>query len=453
MSELINEIEPDSGPMPPKPPPDGVWRRRFVILSHFLSGQLIVQGLNFLVGFLLLRWMDVNAFAQYIVAWSFQSTVGSLVDLGFTGSIIALVGDRADQPDIVGKYVRTARYFRIRSFFVVLAISVVAYPLAVRNQPWGWHVKALLFVGIAGGLAAQNLVMYASALLIARQLKPYYRAQITSSVFRQSALAMMHWTNLLTSYAASWVSAAAIAIYGFLYRRNARPYIREPLYADPAANREMLHYIAPQVPGIIFAAFQNQLTVALITIFGKTQSIAEVGALSRLSQIFLLASVFNSVVIEPYIARVSRDRLLPRYLQILGCQALLGLAFTSVAYFFPGVLLLLLGPKYANLQRQVVWVVAASSLEYLSLGFWVMNSARKWIYYWGTGLYIALLLGSQVIAACVFDMKTTNGVIYFDFVSNVAIVVVHIVTGTYGFKYGPAKRGQSDSPTPEAAKA
>ena len=135
-----------------------------------------MQGLNFVVGFFLLRWLDKTAYAQYSVAFAFQSTIGMLVDLGFTGSIIALVGENAHRPEIVGRYLRTAQFFRTRSFIAITSVAALTYPFFVRHQPWGWQIKALLFAGIFIALAADNLLMYSSVLFMHRKLNLYYRA-------------------------------------------------------------------------------------------------------------------------------------------------------------------------------------------------------------------------------------------------------------------------------------
>lgn len=446
MSELGNDIAPDTTPStpvyPPGEPSDGAllsetWRRRLRLLSHFFTGQLLIQGLNFLVGFLLLRWMSVDAFAQYSVGWAFQSTVGSLVDLGFTGSIISLVGSRANDPAVLGRYIRTARYFRIRSFFIVLVVSTAVYPFVVASQPWGWQIKVLLYVGIIAGLAAQNLVMYASALLIARELKSYYRAQVISALWRQGAYAAMYFLGKLSSWGALWVSAAAVGMYGILYRRAARPLIQEPLTADPETNREMIRYIAPLMPGVVFAALQSQITVGVITLFGRTQNIAEVGALGRLSQLFTLLAMFNSVVVEPYIARIDRAQLLKRYLQVIGAQLLAATVLIGFAARFPGILLWLIGPKYAHLRAEVPWIAATASIGYLCGGMWTMNSARRWIYWWGTAFYISLIMVTQIFCVKLLDLSSTHQVVIFGLATSLAVLVVHIANALYGFRYGP----------------
>jgi O-antigen/teichoic acid export membrane protein len=56
--------------------------------------------------------MPVEQYAQFGVAFAFQSTVAMLADLGFTSSIIALAGERAKDPEIMGLYIRSAKHYR-----------------------------------------------------------------------------------------------------------------------------------------------------------------------------------------------------------------------------------------------------------------------------------------------------------------------------------------------------
>jgi len=71
------------------------------LIFRFLAGQGSVQVLNLVSGFYYCA--KVEAYAQYSVAFGFQNTLGVLVDLGISGSIVALVGDRSDK-EIVGTF-------------------------------------------------------------------------------------------------------------------------------------------------------------------------------------------------------------------------------------------------------------------------------------------------------------------------------------------------------------
>ena len=151
-----------------------------------------------------------------------------------------------------------ATFARGASFSSSLGATIV-YPFVVERQPWGWHVKLLLYLGIAIALAADNLLMYASVLFINRRLSVYYRAQIAGGVFRQLACWAMHFAGVLNSWTASMAAAIASAIYGLLYRRGRFTVDRLPKKADPATNRRMFHYIAPLMPGMVFLRFRTDL--------------------------------------------------------------------------------------------------------------------------------------------------------------------------------------------------
>jgi len=69
------------------------------LIFRFLAGQGSVQVLNLVSGFLLLRWLSVG-YAQY----RFQNTLGVLVDLGISGSIVVALGDRGSDKEIVGTF-------------------------------------------------------------------------------------------------------------------------------------------------------------------------------------------------------------------------------------------------------------------------------------------------------------------------------------------------------------
>src|SRR2546429_7619042 len=74
------------------------------LITSFLAGQGLIQLLNVVTGFLLLRWMSVESYAQFSIAFGFQSMLQWLVDLGTVGAIVALVGNRGKEREVVGKY-------------------------------------------------------------------------------------------------------------------------------------------------------------------------------------------------------------------------------------------------------------------------------------------------------------------------------------------------------------
>ena len=282
-------------------------------LLSFFFGQGAVQGLNLVTGFLIVRWMSKETYAQYSVAFGFQSTIGVLVDLGFSGSIVTLVGARGNDPAVVGAFIRSAKHYRAILYVIVVPVSAVVFWWMAGRQGWDHTTRVALFGSVAVSLWVQGWAAYYGApLLIHGRLGAYYRAQIDSALARLGGSLILQWVGRLTAAASAWLSCLSLLLCAVFYQRRAASLIREPAQPDPVANREMTRFLAPVIPGTIFYALQGQLTLFLITFFGRSGNIAEVAALGRLTQILIMLGAFNGVVVEPYIARLRHAQLLPR---------------------------------------------------------------------------------------------------------------------------------------------
>lgn len=403
------------------------------LLTLFI-GQSVLQAINFVIGFLLIRWMSVEAYAQFGVVFGFQSTLGMLVDLGFGGCIISLVGNRGDQPAVIGGYIAAAHWFRTRLFAVIIPFAAIGFYWIGLKHGWNAIELTLLFICMAVALYSQGRTSWYSApLLIHHRISRLYRVQNLSAMGRLIATALLQLGGWLSALTATVVNTAALAWNAVNYVREAQPYVNVPPHSDREVRREMLAYLAPLIPGVAFTALQGQLLVLLISIFGKTQNIAEVAALGRLGQLFLLLSAVNSTLIEPYFARLSRDLLWPRYLLVVGTAIIVGTGVALAAFLFPGPLLWILGGKYEHLDRELGWMMAASSLSYIGSVMWTIHAARKWVYWWGSFFYIGLLTAVQAVFIASVDLNTTLSVLYLGFATSLAVMVVHIATATAGF--------------------
>lgn len=409
------------------------FRRWTALVFSFLVGQGSVQILNFITGFLLLRWLSVEAYAQYSVAFGFQSTLVMLVDLGFSGSIIALVGDRGSIKEVVGNYVRSAKYFRDRLFAVMIPLAAIAFPLVISKHNWDPITQLLLFVSVVSSLFFQGWgSCYSPPLLISQQIRKYYQPTILGALTRLVLCFILYLTSALSAWTSAWINSAMIALTGFLYHRSTTSLITEPRNINHKTNREMLRYLSPLFPALVFTAFQGQISLAIITIFGQTKSIAEVAALGRLGQLFSILGAFNSVVVAPYIAKVAYQNLTKKYFQLLGCTVIIALIISLVAFVYPQPLLWLLGSRYQNLRAEVGWVVTTSSVSYVGSVLLTMNGSRKWIYWWGSVFEIILIVVVQTICISTMELNTTLHVIYFSLIVTVSYLILYSLIGIYG---------------------
>ncbi len=388
--------------------------RRFRTLLVYLTGQGLAQFTNLLTGFLLLRWLTVDNYAQFIVAFAFQVTLSLLTDLGFAGTIVALVGPRGNDPAVIGSYVRSGRHIRNVMLLCLAPVSAIFYVHIAWQHHWTTLTSALLFASIVASIYFSGTVSYFSApLLIRGRLSHYYRNQLAGAIFRIATCGVLYLAGLLSAWTASWVNALGFFVIGWLHARESRPFVTLPARADPKTTRQMLQYVLPNLPSLIFYALQGQIALFLISFFGRTRSIAEVGALGRLGQLFLLVSGFNGAVIEPFMARLPQKRVLRTYLLIAAAAVAVCVPICFVGFFDPKLLLLLLGHKYSSLSRETGWLVLSSCIGYLVGVLWVMTAARRWIYWTTTWTSISVILAAQILFLSRFRIDSTMNAILF----------------------------------------
>jgi hypothetical protein len=214
---------------------------------------------------------------------------------------------------------------------------------------------------------------------------------------------------------------------------KSRNLVQLPPQADRAAKGEILRCMLPMMPSAIFTAFQPQVALFLVSIFGHTAQIAQIAALSRVAQLFLVFSTFNSVVIEPYVARVSAARLPVVYARILGSAALVGAVLTLLSFRFPVLLTWILGAKYQDLDAPIGWVVLASAVSSTANVMWVMNRGRRWLFWRGSFIEISCLLLFQSLYVILFGVRTTAAAAIFMLTASCAHFVTHAYVAWYGF--------------------
>jgi len=66
--------------------------------------------------------------------------------------------------------------------------------------------------------------------------------------------------------------------------------------------------VRKQAPHSIYYCLQGQITVWLISIFGNADSVADVGALSRLAVVFSVLGALSSEIVFPAFARIQDAR-------------------------------------------------------------------------------------------------------------------------------------------------
>jgi hypothetical protein len=252
------------------------------------------------------------------------------------------------------------------------------------------------------------------------------------------ALVAILWlTHGLNGVTAILANLSGVLYSSATYYWRAKELLGARGVTSPALQKRVVHLALPNLPSILFYAIQGQITIFIISILGHPGSIAGVGALSRVGQLFTLFSQMNPVLVEPYFARLPQSRVARTYLLVAGlCCGCLVLLVTLVQ-LWPGPLLALLGKNYSNLRAELVWVVASSSVTFVGTLLWTINYARRFVFWWATWTNIALVICVQVALALTLDLSTIRGVVILAFGTTLAGVCINAATGIAGIWKGP----------------
>jgi len=403
------------------------------LISTFLLGQTVVQVLQLLSGVLLFRWLTIEQYAQYTMAFAFQTSAHILVEFGFSGTIVALVGDKIHDKQRIGSLVKAGQYYRRRLYIGISIACVIIFPLLTYKQNWPFVTSLLLLISILTNLFFTGWTSYYTPpLRMHQKIKELYALQIKSGVLRLTVLYLLNIISVLNSWIAAMVGSIHTFVTGYLTRKAGKDYIDHKAVNDQQTRTEMLNLIKPITPIILFTAFQGQILVFLSSIFGETEGIAEIGVLSRIGQMYMVFSMAGGVLIAPYIARLPKEKLFKTYSAIIGGGLLFCLSIILFGYYVPQPFLIILGNKYEHLAPEIVLLLIASGINLMNGIIWEMNESRKWIYSFDS---ISVIVGTIVVQAlCMyfFNLKQTSQILWLSIITNLFVFLIRMLVASYG---------------------
>src|SRR5438105_13455704 len=235
------------------------------------------------------------------------------------------------------------------------------------------------------------------------------------------------------------IASATFVLQYFLLRVYAAKVVDLNADENPEDRREMVRLIKKLAANALFYSFQGQITVFLISFFGRhAASVAEVGALGRLAMIFTILMNMLTNIFVPAFARCQEKRKL-RYLYagIAGVAILFSAIVVASAALFPEQFLFVLGNRYTHLHHELLLMIGVAVITALSGTLWLLNASKAWIA--GAWLYIPLTLATQIALIPFTDFSSVAGVLIFNLISAVPSLLLNLALSYRGFRtFAPA---------------
>jgi hypothetical protein len=394
------------------------------LLTRFISGEILVQGLGFVIGIFLFHHFSKADAAYYNLANSMLGMMVLLSDNGVGAGIYAIGGKVWRDRTRFGELIATA--FHIRRMLTLASVAVVTpltWFLLRHNGCDYWQTAQITLLVIVGTHFQILTSILGEVPKLHLQALRLQKLNISIAMLRLTLIGGAALTALNT-----FTALLCNLVGSIVHARVLRQWV--PPLADPDApvnesdKKVLVSLIKRQLPSSIYYCIYGQISIFLISLTGNVSNLADVAALSALARIFAVIGSVMSTIINPRFAHIQEPQLLwKRYLQIIGLFLLMGVVLCAFAQFFPKALLLVLGHKYDHLEHEVLLMVAGSVLGVIGGNLWGLNSVRGWIV--APWLYIPISVATQAALIFLLPVTTVQGVLWMGLLGNLPGIVIN----------------------------
>lgn len=408
-------------------------------IGNYALVQAGVQILAFTAGILLVRWLPQREYAYFTIANAMQSTLNLLADIGISVGLISIGGRVWHDRHRFGELIKTGLNVRKKvAGAAAIIVAPILYAMLARNGaslPYTLLLIGIILVGFA-------LQLSIDVFAVVPRLRSDI-AKIQTIDFTCVTVRLVLVVGLIYLFTTAGVAVAIATATFFLQYLLLRSYAAKVVDLNATENagdrQEIVRLIRKLAANGLFYCFQGQITVFLISFFGRqTASIAEIGALGRLAMIFtVLTNMLTNVFVPAFARCQEKHKLRVLYLLIAGGVVLFSAVVLGGAALFPDQFLFVLGNRYTHLHRELLLMVGAAVVTALGGTLWMLNASKAWID--GAWLYIPLTLATQVALIPFTDFATVPGVLTFNLISAAPAVVLNLFLSVRGFrKFAPA---------------
>lgn len=375
------------------------------------GGQMAVQLLGFACGVLVIRMLSQEQYALYTIANAMLGTLAVLADGGISTGVMSQGGKVWNDRSKLGSVLVTG--IRLRSRFaiatILFAMPVLAYLL--RDHGAGWLVVGMISLSlIPAFLAGLTETILNIAPKLHQNVAPLQAIQVGASGMRLGLSAVSLFFLPLAPVAMLAAGLPQIMANRRLRRlvgKNAdlgAPY-------DPAEAHAILKSVRRILPGAIYFSFSGQISIWLLSMFGSTDSVAQIGGLSRLTMPLSAIGLIVGILVVPRFSRIAGGVKEVRsfFLKFTVCEVGLMLMLLAVVYISAPLLLMLLGSGYENLEVELLLLFGGAAMGLLK-GTWFSLFASR-------GLILPALasvginLATQAAGFALFDLSDLRSVI------------------------------------------
>ncbi len=380
--------------------------------------QLIVQALNAVAGFLMVRSLDKPNYAWFTIISGMSAALSVLADSGIGSAVTAIGGSIWQDKQALSSLITAALKLRLKmAALAALLIAPLSVWMLMRNcaplsEAFILTVIVLLPIWHLSTAAVLNVVNRLYSRTWQLQI-----ADLAPALIRALLTLLLVAVGLISPLTAVLALLVSQTIQYLIVHQQVRLYISETpdLDAIQLYSRKVLTVIKQLYPNCLFICFQAQLAAWLISVVATTYEVADFGALNRLAIIYTLLAAPVLHWIAPAFARARTNQELNTIASItVACYLITIFILTLISHYFEEFILAILGAKYINLQLVLPLAIATGGLNSLAQGTWELNVARGWTSL--SKLIPLVTVTVMFLAGWILHPKALSSVLLFQFI-------------------------------------
>lgn len=376
----------------------------------FFLLQSAIAALNAAAGFLIVQYSPKPDYALYTIAFSFLAVFVNISNVGITPAMTG-IGGRVWQDQVALRaLLNSAFQLRTRIGLWLLAPFTAYCVWQFWKTGAGWFATALLALLVLAAAWVQiQAALYAIVLQLNKAVRALQQNELAATVLKLAGIAPILFYHGPVYALVGWV-VLCLAFNLVTNRRLAQRYIAQHGETSPGFLREIEDIARPNAVRTVYWALEGQISILLCALFATTESIADIGALGRLSVLFAIFQAFVVNYSLPEIAKAKgKDTIARMALKTMIMAVLLVAPVLLWAAVHPASLLWILGPNYRGLAQHLLPFLAAVSLGQIAAVVYQICTARAWIRM--NRLYVPLALPLQAILIYALDLSALENVI------------------------------------------
>lgn len=390
------------------------------------AAQLTVQAIGFISGILVIRMLPVHEYALYTLANTMLGTMTILADSGVATGVMSQGRNVWQDKQKIGAVLVTGMALRRKFaiFSLLIALPVLIYLLRKHEASWlmsiliGLSLIPAFFSALSGKLLEIPLKLH-------QDIKPMQRYQVEANVGR---LALLGLTMFAFPLAAVAILCAGVSQMwnNWRIRKASDRYADRQEPFNEQARSDIMVMVRKLLPTSIYYCISSQVSIWIISAFGSSIALAQVGALSRFAAVLSVVQSIATILLVPRFIRAKAPlrSMLRTFLKVEAGLLLLGAAIVGLSATRPDLPLKLLGDDYLGLTTGLVLAVASGCAQFISHTTYLMLVGRGIVA--PAMVMIPFSIAAQCLLIYLLRPTTVNSTLLLSLLSTLAIYLARL---------------------------